>query len=72
MKKNIATKPMLNEVGGAVEKEEWGKWECPTCKDDCEDPDSIYETTCSKGHHVRLGAIENGYRDAWAVTANFI
>lgn len=43
---------------------EWGKWECPTCGDKCEDTEDVWETTCSNGHNIRLGAIHNGCRDA--------
>ena len=27
---------------------EWGKWECPICGEEWEDPDFITETTCGK------------------------
>lgn len=43
---------------------EWGKWECPTCGDECEDTEDIWETTCSNGHNIKLGAIYDGHREA--------
>jgi len=44
---------------------EWDTWYCP--HPDCEDgrgyddPESITETSCDKGHHVKLVWRENGH-----------
>ena len=39
-------------------KETWAKWDCPhpDCEDgrEYEDPDTVFETTCDKGHQVML------------------
>jgi len=39
---------------------EWEEWECPTCGDENEDPDYVFETTCSKGHSVKLNWTREG------------
>ncbi len=49
-------------------EKQWGKWECPYCQDVCSDPDDIFQTTCSNGHTVLLGVVEeNGTRTAFEV-----
>lgn len=46
--------------------EEWGKWECPECNSEQEDPESIDLTTCANGHACLLGPIEDdATRSAW-------
>lgn len=45
---------------------EWGKWECPICGEEWEDPDFITETTCGNCNAiVMLSDIDdNGTRIA--------
>ncbi len=43
------------------ESDEWGKWDCPVCGSEQEDPESFggMKTECRNGHVVRLGWLEN-------------
>ncbi len=46
---------------------EWGKWECPSCGEEQEDPDFVTESTCGKCNViVMLSDIDDGgTRIAW-------
>ncbi len=44
---------------------EWGRWECPACGEENDDPDDICVTTCSCGATVLLSEVDEGYRHAW-------
>lgn len=52
-------------------KPEWGTWECPVCGDICEDPDTVFSTSCHKGHSVMLSTIDgSGNRRAFIKSEN--
>lgn len=36
----------------------WGKWECPKCGAEHEDPNEFEETTCDCGLFIKLGPAE--------------
>lgn len=44
---------------------DYGTWECPTCGDECSDPEAVYSTCCHNGHAVYLSTISNGRRTAF-------
>lgn len=44
--------------------QEWGRWECPVCQSEHDDPEQITLTTCCNGHTVLLGEIDQSGRRA--------
>lgn len=36
----------------------WGRWTCPVCGEELEDPNSVINTQCHQGHSVTLGYAE--------------
>lgn len=51
----------------AAESVKWGRWTCPECGAEMEDPDGVGETCCENGHGVFLSYVdpETGHMTAW-------
>ena len=47
-------------------EEKYGWWECPECKDICQDPERVRSTVCHNEHPVSLSDIyDDGHREAY-------
>lgn len=63
MKTDNASAGLAPASGSRVE---FLKWECPVCKEVCEDPNDFRATCCHSNHNVRLGHDRgNGWQDAY-------